>query len=104
LYTLLLRIQRGAILEIAKSYNVDAIIPGYGFLSENTDFAREVTSAGIIFVGPSPEAIESFGLKHKARDLAVQAGVPIVPGTKGLVESEEEAIKEADRLGYPVRI
>lgn len=72
-------------------------------MSENTDFAREVTNAGIVFVGPSPEAIESFGLKHKARDLAIQAGVPIVPGTDGLVESEDEAVKEAERLGFPVR-
>ena len=92
------------IIEIAKSKNVDAIIPGYGFLSENTDFARQVSDAGMVFVGPSPEAIESFGIKHTARDLAAKADVPIVPGTKGLVSSEEEAVEEAKKLGFPVML
>lgn len=57
----------------------------------------------MVFVGPSPESIESFGLKHTARELATKAGVPVVPGTKGLIESEDEAVKESTRLGFPVR-
>ncbi|KAK5098643.1 hypothetical protein LTR70_002532 [Exophiala xenobiotica] len=92
------------IIEIAKSHNVDAIIPGYGFLSENTDFARQIADAGMVFAGPSPKAIEDFGIKHTARELASAADVPIVPGTKGLVNSEDEAVSEANNLGYPVML
>ena len=58
----------------------------------------------MVFVGPSPESIESFGLKHTARELAVRAGVPIVPGTKGLVQDEDEAVRESENLGYPVML
>lgn len=90
------------VIEIAKAHDVDAIIPGYGFLSENTDFARQVADAGMVFVGPSPKCIEDFGIKHTARELAAKADVPIVPGTKGLVESEEHAVAEAQKLGFPV--
>ncbi len=92
------------IVEIAKSRNVDVIIPGYGFLSENAEFAQQVSAAGMVFAGPSPESMESFGIKHTARELAVKAGVPIVPGTKGLVESEDEAVQEATKLGFPVML
>jgi urea carboxylase len=92
------------IVRIAKSNNVDVIIPGYGFLSENTDFARQVTEAGMVFAGPSPKAIEAFGIKHTARELAEKADVPIVPGTKGLVGSEQEAVDEAKKLGFPVML
>lgn len=92
------------IVKIAKDHEADAVIPGYGFLSENADFARSVGDAGLAWVGPSPKAIEAFGIKHVARDLAEKAGVPIVPGTKGLVESEEEAISEAERIGLPVML
>ncbi|KAF9891714.1 hypothetical protein FE257_003726 [Aspergillus nanangensis] len=92
------------IINIAKEHNVQAIIPGYGFLSENTTFARSTAQAGLIFVGPSPEAIESFGLKHTARELAVAAGVPVVPGTKGLLDTENAAAEAANRLGYPVML
>lgn len=95
---------RENIIEIAQDNNADAIIPGYGFLSENADFARAVAKAGLVWVGPSPESIESFGLKHTARDLAVKAGVPIVPGSEGLISSEEDAVKESTRLGYPVML
>lgn len=83
---------------------MDAIIPGYGFLSENAHFARQVFDAGIAWVGPSPESIEAFGIKHTARDLAEKANVPIVPGTKGLVENEDEASIEAERVGFPVML
>ncbi|KAJ9663199.1 hypothetical protein H2198_000960 [Neophaeococcomyces mojaviensis] len=92
------------IIEIAKAHKVDAIIPGYGFLSENTDFARQIADAGMVFAGPSPKAIEDFGIKHTARELAAAADVPIVPGTKGLVNSEDEAVAEANKLGYPVML
>jgi len=91
------------IVELAKSKGVDGVIPGYGFLSENTDFARHVADAGMVFVGPSPKCIDDFGIKHTARDLAAKADVPIVPGTKGLVGSEDEAVEEAKKLGFPVR-
>ena len=91
------------IVRLAKSKGVDAIIPGYGFLSENADFVIKVAEAGIVFVGPSPKCIEDFGIKHTARELAAEADVPVVPGTKGLVRSEEEAVKEAKKLGFPVR-
>ena len=56
----------------------------------------------MVFVGPSPESIESFGLKHTARELATKAGVPVVPGSQGLIQDQDEAIKEAERLGFPV--
>lgn len=58
----------------------------------------------MVFVGPRPDAIEAFGLKHRAREMAVEASVPIVPGTQGLLVSEEEAVKAADSLGYPVSL
>jgi urea carboxylase len=93
-----------AILRIAKEKTVDAIIPGYGFLSENAHFARLVGNAGIAWVGPSPESIEAFGVKHTARALAEKADVPIVPGTKGLVEDEDAATREAERIGFPVML
>ena len=90
------------IIELAKSKGVNAIIPGYGFLSENADFAGKVAEAGMVFVGPSPKCIEDFGIKHTARELAAKARVPTVPGTRGLVNSENEAVEEAKKLGFPV--
>ncbi|KAI4219571.1 MAG: hypothetical protein LQ349_008315, partial [Xanthoria aureola] len=91
-------------IRIAKEHNVNAIIPGYGFLSENADFAKSVAAAGMAWVGPSPESIESFGIKHTARDLAAKAGVPIVPGTEGLIDTEEDAVTESEQLGFPVML
>ncbi|KAL8829101.1 MAG: hypothetical protein Q9191_002204, partial [Dirinaria sp. TL-2023a] len=93
-----------AIIDIAKKYNADAIIPGYGFLSENASFAHAVSDAGIAWVGPSPATIKSFGIKHTARELAAKAGVPIVPGSNGLIESEEDAVREAETLGFPIML
>jgi urea carboxylase len=93
-----------AVLQIAKEKRAQAIIPGYGFLSENAHFARLVGEAGLVWVGPSPDAIDAFGVKHTARELAEKANVPIVPGTKGLVENEEAAVKEAERIGFPVML
>ena len=92
------------IIQLARDSKADAIIPGYGFLSENADFARAVAKAGIRWVGPSPEVIESFGVKHGARGLAEKANVPIVPGTKELVKDEAAAVAEAEKLGFPVML
>jgi urea carboxylase len=92
------------IISVAKEKGADAIIPGYGFLSENAEFARQVAEAGIVWVGPSPEAIEAFGIKHVARQAAAEAGVPIVPGTHGLVESAEDAVEVSKTLGFPVML
>ncbi|KAF2107061.1 allophanate hydrolase subunit 2-domain-containing protein [Lophiotrema nucula] len=92
------------IIKIAKEQGADAIVPGYGFLSENANFARLAGEAGIVWVGPSPESIEQFGVKHVARELAEKANVPIVPGTKGLVEDEEAAAKAAESIGFPVML
>jgi pyruvate carboxylase subunit A len=92
------------IVEIAKRIGADAIHPGYGFLSENATFARLCQTSGITFIGPSPETIDLMGSKVKARQIAQQAGVPIVPGTEGGVTSLEEALAFAHRINYPVMI
>lgn len=92
------------IIDIAKEHHVDAIIPGYGFLSENAEFAKSVQAAGIAWCGPGSLEIEAFGVKHVARGLAEKAGVPIVPGTKGLVASVEDALRSAEAIGYPVML
>ncbi len=92
------------ILEIAKEAKVDAIHPGYGFLSENADFAKKVTEAGIIFIGPTPEAILTMGDKLTARKKMVENGVPIVPGTKDPVKDEDELVSTVESIGYPVML
>src|SRR5215204_2121781 len=81
------------IIETAKQAGADAIHPGYGFLAENADFARACDEAGIVFVGPPPEAIEAMGSKTRAREIMAEAGVPIVPGTTDPVETVEDARK-----------
>lgn len=81
---------------------MDAIIPGYGFLSENADFAKAVISSSMVWVGPSSQSINDFGLKHIARALAVKAHVPVVPGIDGLLTDEDHAVEESKRLGFPV--
>ena len=91
----------GAILEAARKARATAIHPGYGFLSERAHFARAVTESGLVFIGPSPEAIDLMGDKSAARRAAERAGVPIVPGTPEPV-ALEEAPAEAERIGYPV--
>jgi len=93
-----------AILEAARSSKVDAIHPGYGFLSENAEFAANVEKSGVIFLGPSSESIRILGDKVKARKLAVEAGVKVVPGTEGGVSTTEEAISFASQIGFPVMI
>ncbi len=92
------------IVALALQHEVDAIHPGYGFLSENPEFARAVRQAGLIFVGPRTEVLEQLGDKVVARRLAQQAGVPILPGTEKPVSDPAEALSAAERIGYPVMI
>ncbi|KAG8989637.1 pyruvate carboxylase [Tulasnella sp. JGI-2019a] len=92
------------IIDIALEHGVDMIHPGYGFLSENAEFARKVEDAGIAFVGPTPEIIDALGDKTKARDIAMQCGVPIVPGTPGPIASYKDAQKFIDEHGFPIII
>jgi urea carboxylase len=92
-----------AILDAARRTGAEAIHPGYGFLSENPDFAEACAAAGIAFIGPRPEHMRAFGLKHRARELAEAAGVPLAPGG-GLIADAEAARAEAGRIGYPVMI
>src|ERR1700758_740059 len=90
------------IIAIAKEHDVDAIHPGYGFLSENPALARACAKAGLAFVGPTPELLELLGDKTAARRLAASAGVPVLPGTEQPVKSVAEATKIAAEIGYPV--
>lgn len=89
------------ILEVITVHGVEYVIPGYGFLSENEDFATAVEKCGAVFVGPSPELLRTFGIKDRARNIASKAGLPIVPGSE-IVSSIKEALSEAERIGYPV--
>lgn len=92
------------IIDTAKKCGADAIHPGYGFLSENAQFARRCREEGIVFIGPSPEVIEKMGDKISAREVMLSAGIPVVPGTDGSVESEEEALTAIRKIGLPVMI
>lgn len=92
------------ILQVAKDTGAQAIHPGYGFLSENADFARACTEAGLVFIGPSPEAIESMGHKTRARKIMEAAEVPVVPGTTSPIDSPEEALEIAKDIGFPVML
>ena len=91
------------ILEIARQAGAEAIIPGYGFLSENAEFAEQCAAAGVVFIGPTPDQIRRFGLKHTSREIAQAAGVPLTPGT-GLLEGLEQAQAAAREIGYPVML
>jgi len=90
------------IVRTARHYEVDAIHPGYGFLSENAQFARACAEAGIVFVGPRPEVLEQLGDKVVARRIATEAGVPVLPGTPSPVATAAEARALAKKMGYPV--
>ena len=92
------------IIEVALESGAEAVHPGYGFLSENSTFARKCEEAGIVFIGPPSKAIDQMGSKIAARNTMIKAGVPVVPGTEGAVASEEEAVEIADSIGYPVII
>src|SRR5450432_2312980 len=92
------------IVELAKRHEIDAIHPGYGLLSERSSFARKCRDAGIVFIGPTPEAIDALGDKVAARKIAQAAGVPVVPGTPEPVRTLEAARAFADKIGYPVMV
>src|SRR5215203_990152 len=97
-----LRVDR--ILEAAKKSGAEAIHPGYGFLAENAGFARACEDAGLVWIGPPPEAIEAMGSKVEARERMKAAGVPIIPGTTEPVETAEDALALAEEIGYPLAI
>ena len=92
------------IIAVAKACGAEAIHPGYGFLSENEDFARAVEKAGLVFIGPTPEAIEKMGLKDRAKAIMEKAGVPVVPGYHGEKQEDAFLAKEAKKVGYPLLI
>ncbi len=92
------------VISAAEITNVDAIHPGYGFLSENANFAEVCEASHITFIGPSPEMLRLMGEKDRARREMAEAGLPIIPGTEGVVEDEAAAEKAAARIGYPVMI
>jgi 3-methylcrotonyl-CoA carboxylase alpha subunit len=92
------------IIEAAKTTDAEAIHPGYGFLSENADFAQAVIDAGLIWVGPKPDSIRAMGLKDAAKKLMAEAGVPVTPGYLGEVQDPKRLKEEADAIGYPVLI
>ncbi|WP_346859987.1 acetyl-CoA carboxylase biotin carboxylase subunit [uncultured Draconibacterium sp.] len=92
------------IIEVAKKSKADAIHPGYGFLSENAEFAERCKKEDIIFIGPSPEVIVSMGDKIQAREAMTAAGIPVVPGTDGEIETEEEVLAVIEEIGLPVMI
>src|SRR5580693_1068016 len=93
-----------AIIGAALQTGAAAVHPGYGFLAENADFARQVIAAGLTWVGPDPAAIEQMGDKIRARNLMEQAGVPVSPGSREPVGDVAAALAEADRIGYPVMV
>jgi acetyl-CoA carboxylase biotin carboxylase subunit len=97
-----LRIDR--VIEAARRSGAEAVHPGYGFLAENAEFARAVGDAGLVFIGPSPEAMELMGSKTSARRAAIAAGAPVVPGTTEALASVEDARETAARVGYPVML
>lgn len=97
-----LRIDR--VIAAAELGKADAIHPGYGFLAENAHFNEVCRSCNFEFIGPSPDAMEKLGDKNTAREMAIAAKVPVVPGSDGLIESEEDAINAARKIGYPVLI
>jgi len=94
----------GAIIEAARQTGADAVHPGYGFLAENANFARACREAGLVFIGPSPEAIDAMGNKAAAKRLMAAAGLPCVPGYDGDDQSAQRLSVEADRIGYPVMV
>lgn len=93
-----------AILTVAKQTGCDAVHPGYGFLSERSDFASQCTELGLTFIGPSGDVMDKMGNKSAARELMIANGVPVVPGSDGALETAEAAMTVAEKIGYPVLI
>jgi len=93
-----------SVISAAEITNADAVHPGYGFLSENADFAEVCETSGLTFIGPKPDVIRRMGLKQVARSCMEEAGVPILPGSKGILKSVEEALETAAGIGYPVML
>lgn len=96
-------INQSRLLEVAALCGAQAVHPGYGLLSENAGFAMACEAAGMVFIGPTPDQMQAFGLKHTARERALACDVPLVPGS-GLLQSEDEAVSEAVRIGFPVML
>ena len=96
-------LQADRIVAICKQTGAQAVHPGYGFLSENVAFAEKLAAEGIVFIGPRPEHLSAFGLKHTARDIAQKAGAPLLPGS-GILGDVAEALREAERIGYPIML
>lgn len=96
-------INQAKLLEVAAQSGVQAVHPGYGLLSENPGFAEACEKAGMAFIGPTPDQMRAFGLKHTARERAVECNVPLVPGS-GLLKDADEAVSEATRIGFPVML
>ena len=94
----------GRLVEVIERSGADAVHPGYGFLSESAEFARAVQSAGAVWVGPPPDAMDAVGFKVRAKELARSAGVPTIPGYEGEDDNEDRLEKEADHIGYPVLV
>ena len=97
-------LDQGKLLDVARRSGADAVHPGYGFLAENAHFAQAVIDAGLVWIGPGPEAIDSLGDKVKARHIATHAGAPLVPGTKDPVSGADEVVAFAQEHGLPVAI
>src|SRR5580692_6889135 len=93
-----------SVISAAEISNADAVHPGYGFLSENADFAEVCETSGLTFIGPTPDVIRRMGMKQIARSVMEEAGVPILPGSKGILKSLEEALELAEEIGYPVML
>jgi len=93
-----------SVMSAAEITNVDAIHPGYGFLSENADFAEVCELSGITFIGPRPDVIRDMGLKQRARTIMHDAGVPILPGSPGVISSVDDALSLASSIGYPIML
>ena len=92
-----------AIIAACRATGAEAVHPGYGFLSENVAFAERLAAAGIVFIGPQPKHLAMFGLKHTAREIAAASGTPLLPGS-GLIDSADDALLAAERVGYPVML
>ena len=97
-------LNKAAIITAALVTGADAIHPGYGFLSENADFAEMVQEHGLTWIGPTPEMMRLMGDKITAKRTAIEAGLPVVPGSDGAVDTVEDALEASEKMGYPVLI